>query len=86
MCKSGWDYSPEKECYINGHYTDDQCTLGMFIPTCLLKLLVANIKRRHSRLVLNAHTDLYVYYNEILTVGLYRPCMRLGLSRLLSLG
>lgn len=26
---SGWHYSREYKCYVNGHYTDGHCTLGM---------------------------------------------------------
>ncbi|KAL2864116.1 uncharacterized protein BJX67DRAFT_228784 [Aspergillus lucknowensis] len=25
----GWDYFEEDRCYVNGHYTDSHCTLGM---------------------------------------------------------
>ncbi len=27
--RSGWDYFEEDGCYVNGHYTDSSCTLGM---------------------------------------------------------
>jgi hypothetical protein len=29
-CLSGWDRSYSLGCYVNGHYTDNDCTLGMF--------------------------------------------------------
>lgn len=25
---SGWHYMREYGCYVNGHYTDNRCTLG----------------------------------------------------------
>lgn len=25
---SGWHYMKEYGCYVNGHYTDNRCTLG----------------------------------------------------------
>lgn len=34
----GWDYFAEDKCYVNGHFTDSSCTLGMFyfeiFPLC----------------------------------------------------
>jgi hypothetical protein len=28
IVQSGWHYSRDYDCYVNGHYTDNHCTLG----------------------------------------------------------
>jgi hypothetical protein len=27
--RSGWHYSRDLDCFVNGHYTDNRCTAGM---------------------------------------------------------
>lgn len=41
--RSGWDYFEEDRCYVNGHYTDSSCTLGMSSPLIIGAGMAVNI-------------------------------------------